>query len=168
MALLTNLYNPDAEASQEIGCIPTGEYLVQIVDSDMKPTKNNDGQYLELTHEVIDGPYKGRKVWARLNLDNPNAQAVEIANRDFAAIRHATGVMNPRDSADLHRKPMVIRVEMIPAGTVNRRGVASDRDRNEIRTWKAAEGGAGNAQGASASTTQTSRSSAPWQRNRAA
>lgn len=137
MALLTGRYNPDAEASQDIGCIPTGEYPAHIIDSDMKPTKNNDGEYLELTHEVLDGPYKGRKVWARLNLDNPNSQAVEIANRDFSAIRHATGVLNPRDSADLHRKPMLIRVEFIPAGTVNKRGIASDRDRNEIKGWKA-------------------------------
>lgn len=159
MALLTGRYNPDAEASQDIGAIPTGEYLAQIVDSDMKPTKNNEGEYLELTHEILDGDFKGRKVWARLNLDNPNTQAVEIANRDFSAIRQATGVLNPRDSADLHNKPVVIRVEFIPAGTVNKRGIASDRDRNEIKAWKKAEGVAQSA--------PASGGAKPWQRRAA-
>ncbi|MGY3265844.1 DUF669 domain-containing protein [Lysobacter sp. HA35] len=173
MANLNGIYNPEAEASADMGCIPTGEYDVVIVDSDMKPTSNNTGEFLELTHEVIDGPYKGRKVWARLNLINANEKAVEIANRDFAAIRQATGVLNPRDSADLHRKPMVIRVEMIPAGTKitkgSRAGTVTDRDRNEIRAWKASEGGAGNASGASGSQTTTPPSkAAPWQRRNAA
>jgi len=167
MALLTNLYNPDAEAQPDFSPIPTGEYLAQIVDSDMKPTKNNTGEYLELAYEIVDGDYKGRRVWVRLNLVNANPQAVEIANRDFAAIRQATGVLNPRDSADLHRKPHVIRVEFIQAGET--RGKRTfDRDTNEVRAFKAAEGGAGNASGASASTTQTSRSNAaPWKRNAA-
>lgn len=170
MALLNGLYNPDAEASQDMGCVPTGEYLAHIVDSDMKPTSNNTGEYLELTHEILDGPHKGRKVWARLNLVNGNDKAVEIANRDFAAIRHATGVLNPRDSADLHRKPMVIRVEMIPQGTQitkgSRAGTVTDRDRNEIKAWKAVDastaGGLGNAPAAAtaAAATTASRSNA--------
>ena len=37
------------------------------------------GSYLNLTFEILDGNYKGRKVWSRLNLDNPNQQAVQIA-----------------------------------------------------------------------------------------
>lgn len=168
MANLTGIYNPEAEASQDVGCIPTGEYLAQIVDSDMKPTAENTGEYLELTHEVLDGPYKGRKVWSRLNLINDNAQAVEIANRDFSAIRHATGVLNPKDSFDLHRKPMVIRVEMIPAGTLikkgRRAGQTTDRDRNEIRAWKAAEGVTA---APTAAAPAAASATPPWKRNAA-
>ena len=62
-----------------------------------RATKNNAGHYSELTLEVMDGPHKVPRVRDRLNLDNLNAQAVEIANRTFSSIREATGVTNPRD-----------------------------------------------------------------------
>ena len=45
----------------------------------MKPTKTGNGQYLQLAFEIIEGEYKNRKVWARLNLENANADAVRIA-----------------------------------------------------------------------------------------
>lgn len=134
MANLTGTYDANAEAQQQFDPLPTGDYPAQIVDSDMKPTKKNDGHFLELEYDVIDGPCKGRKVWVRLNLDNPNAKAVEIANRQFASIREATGVANPRDSQELHYKPHTIRVEFIKAGTT--KGTKTyDRDANEVKAW---------------------------------
>lgn len=136
MANLSGSYDPNAEAQQDIGAIPTGEYLAQIVDSDMKPTKKNDGEYLELEYEVMDGQFKGRKVWARLNLQSTNQQAQEIANRQFASVREATGVANPRDSQELHYKPHVIRVEFIPSGTTQKNGYTTTRDGNEVKAWK--------------------------------
>lgn len=80
MAFLGQSYNlADIDPQRDFGAIPSGEYLVMIVDSDMKATKSGTGQYLELTHEILEGPYKGQKLWARLNLINPNQQAVSIA-----------------------------------------------------------------------------------------
>jgi hypothetical protein len=140
MANLFGSYDPNAEAQQEFSAIPTGEYLAVIVDSDMKPTKKEDGEYLELTYQVQEGEFKGRKVWARLNLKSSNAQAAEIANRQFRSVREATGVMNPRDSQELHNKPHVIRVEFIPSGTKQKNGYITDRDANEVKAWKKVEG----------------------------
>jgi Protein of unknown function (DUF669). len=142
MANLFGNYDPNAEAQEDFSAIPTGEYRAAIVDSDMKPTKNNDGEYLELTYQVLDGDYKGRKVWARLNLKSPSAQAAEIANRQFRSIREATGVMNPRDSQELHNKPHIIRVEFIPSGTTQKNGYVTTRDGNEVKAWKKIEGAA--------------------------
>lgn len=141
MANLTGMYNPEAEAQQDFAPIPSGEYSAQIVESDMKPTKNNDGQYLELTYAVMDGEFKGRKVWVRLNLDNPNAQAVEIANRQFKSIQESAGVLNPTQSEQLHYKPHTIRVELIPAGTAQKKGGVTAKDSNEIRGWKKLDDG---------------------------
>jgi hypothetical protein len=114
---------------EDFSAIPAGEYLAQIVDSDMKPTKNNNGQYAELTFEIMEGEFKSRRVWARLNLDNPSAKAVEIAQRDLSAICRAVGKLQIRDTQELHYKPMVIRVE------VSRRDGYSDS--NEIKAYKA-------------------------------
>lgn len=139
MAILNNIYNPDAEAQQDLGKLPTGDYVAQIIDSDLKPTQTG-GQYLELTYEVTEGPLKGRKHWERLNLDNANAQTVEIANRQFASVREATGVPNPRDSAELHFRPHLIRVEFYPAGSAKRNGQVRDRDESNIKAWKKLDG----------------------------
>lgn len=142
MANLRNAYDANAEAQQDFGAIPTGEYVAVITESDMKQTKAGNGEYLELTHEITEGQFKGRKVWARLNLRSANQQAQEIANRQFASIREATGVANPEDSQELHYKPMVIRVEFTPSGTQQKNGYVTDRDSNDIKAWKKATGAA--------------------------
>ena len=157
MANLTGKFNPEAEAAADFSAIPSGEYLAHVVDSDMKPTKKNDGEYLELVHEILDGEFKGRRIWANLNLDNPNAQAVEIANRQMASIREATGVLNPTDSQQLHYKPMVIRVDFTPSGTTQKNGYTTNKDTNEIKSWKKAEGVASTAPAATGAKP-------PWQR----
>lgn len=103
------------DPTDQFEVLPAGDYPVMIVDSEMKPTKDNRGQYLQLTLEVIDGPCRGRKMWDRLNLQNPNQQAVEIAQRSLSQICHAVGVLQVNDSAELHDKPMVARVKVRPA-----------------------------------------------------
>jgi hypothetical protein len=90
--------------------VPAGKYLAVITESEMKPTKANTGQYLQLTFQILDGEYKGRMLWARLNLDNPNATAVQIARADLSAICRAVGVLAPNDSVELHNLPLVIDV----------------------------------------------------------
>lgn len=83
-----------------------GTYLAQIVDSQMKPTKAGNGEYLALKVEVLEGEHKGRTVYDNLNLNNPSEKAMEIAYQTLSAIGHATGVMNITDSEQIHHKPM--------------------------------------------------------------
>lgn len=135
MALIGSFNAAEVAPSQDIGPIPAGEYLAQITDSDVKPTKRGDGNYAELTYEVLEGEYKGRKVWVRLNLDNPNQKAVEIAQRQLSSICHAVDTLNIKDTAELHYKPHVIRVEYVKAD-----GIKSTKDSNEVRGWKKAAG----------------------------
>jgi hypothetical protein len=90
--------------------LPAGKYLAAIIESEMKPTKSGTGNYLQLTFQVLDGPHKGRLLWARLNLDNPNATAVQIAQAELSAICRAVGVLVPHDSVELHNLPLVIGV----------------------------------------------------------
>jgi hypothetical protein len=92
--------------------LPASKYLACITESEMKATKNGSGQFLNLTFQVLDGEYKGRKVWARLNLKNQNVQAEQIARGQLSAICRAVGVMTPRDSLELHNLPLVITVKI--------------------------------------------------------
>lgn len=94
--------------------IPAGWYKAVVSESIEKPTKAQTGSYLQLTLEVIEGDHAGRKVFERLNLKNPNAQAVEIAQRSLSGICRAIGVITPRNSQDLHDKPMMIKVKVTP------------------------------------------------------
>lgn len=94
----------------EFSAIPEGQYVVIATHSEMKPTKNGQGQYLQFTFEVLDGQFKGRKLWTRLNLHNASQTAVDIAQRELGAICKAVGVIKPSDSSELHNKPILVKV----------------------------------------------------------
>lgn len=110
MANLTGFDANQVDPATNFDPLPAGKYLAAITESEMKLTKAGTGNFLQLTFQVLDGPHKGRLLWARLNLDNPNATAVQIARAELSAICRAVGVMAPRDSVELHNLPLVISV----------------------------------------------------------
>ncbi len=111
MVSLGNFNANEVEPAADFDPIPAGKYLAVITGSEMKPTKTGTGSYLELTFQIIEGDYKNRLLWSRLNLDNQNATAVQIARSDLSSICRAVGLMTPRDSAELHNLPLVISVK---------------------------------------------------------
>ncbi len=110
MANLSGFNANEVEPTTDFEPIPAGKYTAVITDSEMKPTKAGTGHYLQLAFQIIEGEYKGRFLWARLNLDNPNATAVQIARAELSAICRAVGVMAPKDSIELHDLPLLIHV----------------------------------------------------------
>ena len=130
--------------------VPAGKYLAVIVDSRTKQTKNGAGEYLQLEFEIVDGPYKGRKVWERLTLRHPNETTVKIARGNLSAICRAVGVMKPNDSAELHGIPLSIVV-----------GLRKRDDNGEMaNVVKASE----KRETASARPTAVAGSAPPWKR----
>jgi hypothetical protein len=138
------------EPSAEFDPLPPGKYLAIIVETDLKPTQSGNGNYLELTFEILEGQYKGRKVWARLNLDNPSEQAVKIARSELSAICRAVGVMTPNDSVELHNLPLVITVRC-------KKRKDTGEIANEVKGYEKKEAAAGQPQQAATSTP-------PWRR----
>jgi hypothetical protein len=112
MANLNGFNATEIEPTSNFEPLPANKYLAAITESEMKPTKSGNGSYLQLTFTVLEGEYKNRILWARLNLDNPNATAVKIARSELSAICHAVGVMQPRDSVELHNLPLMIAVKL--------------------------------------------------------
>lgn len=88
--------------------LPPGLYTVRINGEETKPTKAGTGEYLQLTFEICDGPHTGTKIFDRLNLRNPSARAVEIAQATLQAICEATGLAEINGSADLLGKTLRI------------------------------------------------------------
>ena len=151
MANLRGFDATQVEPSTTFDPIPAGKYLAAIIESNMKPTKSGKGQYLELTFQILEGDFKGRKVWARLNLDNPNAQTVKIARGELSAICRAVGVMAPNDSTDLHNLPVVIGVRC-------KKRQDTGEITNEVRGFAKREAASGKPQQAQTDTP-------PWMRN---
>lgn len=86
--------------------LPAGEYEVVIIDSKMEPTKKGDGKILKLTLQVVSGPEQNKKVFDQLNTQNPNEIAQRIGRASLSAICRAVNVLTPKDSAELHMKPL--------------------------------------------------------------
>jgi len=110
MADLRGFDAQTVEPNDSFDPIPNGDYLCIITTSEMKPTKAGDGAYLELELQVIEGPYQGRKLWDRLNLNNANETTVKIAKGTLSSICRAVGVLQPTDSCELHDLPLVAKV----------------------------------------------------------
>ncbi len=111
MADLANFNANEVDPTTTFDPIPAGKYLAAITESEMKDTKAGTGSYLQLTFTIIEGEHKNRILWARLNLNNANATAVKIARGELSAICHAVGVLQPRDSIELHNLPLLITVK---------------------------------------------------------
>lgn len=116
--------------SEAYEVLPAGWYNAMIDQSDLKPTKGNDGAYLELRFTVLDGQHANRKVFARLNIRNANAQAQEIAYKNLSSICHAVGVMQVQDSQQLHGRPLKIKVK------VRKDTTGQYEDSNDITSYK--------------------------------
>jgi len=162
MANLGNFNAAEVEPSVGFDAIPAGKYQAVITDSEMKPNRAGTGEYLQIEFEIIDGDYRGRKVWARLNLENPNSEAVRIARADLSAICHAVGVLQPRDSVELHNLPLTI--------TVKCRKTPDGEIVNEVKGYaaKASAIGAASAQtpASEPAAQQTASTTPPWARSK--
>jgi hypothetical protein len=111
MANLNGFNANEVDPTVPIEPLPAGKYLVAITNSEMKPTKKQDGSYLELEMTVLEGACKGRKVWDRLCLNHPNELTQKIARGNLSAICRAVGVMQPNDSVELHNIPLLVTVK---------------------------------------------------------
>lgn len=119
--------------------IPAGWYNAIIDDTEMKPTRDGSGQYLQIRFSVIDGEYANRKVFTRLNLKNNNPVAQEIAYKDLSAICRAVNVIRVEDTQQLHGIPLMVKVKIRPAQ-------GEWEASNEVSGYKGANDGMANAQ----------------------
>ena len=99
------------DPAQPFEAIPSDKYTVEITKSELKPIKSGGGSYLEIEYTVLDGEYRGRKVWDRLCLNHSNEKTVQIARSHLSGICHAVGILQPRESTELHHIPLLITVK---------------------------------------------------------
>jgi hypothetical protein len=150
MADLRGFDANEVEPSVGFDPIPAGNYEVVLVGSEMKDTKTGDGQYLQLEFEVIAGEYKGRKLWDRLTLQHSNSLTVKIARGKLSSLCRACGVMQPKDSCELHNLPITAKVRV-------KRRKDIDELSNEIAAYEKREAATGK-------PVQAASDTPPWRR----
>ena len=131
MAIL-NFNAAEVSPESEFTPLPAGIYPAQVVESELKATKNGTGHYLQLQWKILEGQFAGRNVFDRLNIHNANETATKIGQQQLSALCHAVGVLQVADSAQLHFKPCRIKLTI--------RKDEQYGDRNEIKGYEAIAG----------------------------
>lgn len=117
---MTDLSDINMEGVKPMGDsqeLPAGQFLVRIEDTDRKQvnkevfaedgTKLSPNHYLQIDMKVYGGPNDGHVEFARLNLWNHNATAVNIAKSELKSIQEATGVVSTNSEA-FHGRWMIL------------------------------------------------------------
>lgn len=129
MASLNGFDASQVKAEMGFAPIPNGTYRACVVESEQKANKAGTGSYLKFKIQVIEGDMKGRLLFAMLNLDNPNQDAVRMAMGELSCICNASGVLKPQDTSELHNIPMDILV------VVKKNGQSGEME-NKISQYK--------------------------------
>ncbi|KRE22568.1 hypothetical protein ASE66_25600 [Bosea sp. Root483D1] len=102
MAKIAGSHNPGPSSGYLP--LPAGPYTLEIVETDYVVNLAGTGMVLKCKAQVVGGDYDQRPFYINYNLENDNATAAEIGQRDFAGLRRATGVLQLEDSQELHFK----------------------------------------------------------------
>lgn len=91
---------------------PEGWYPVAAVESEVKAGGDNGTNIrINVVLQVLEGPNKGRKIYEGYNLVHGNAQTVEIARKQYAALHLAIGAPGSNAPAELHNRPFRVRIK---------------------------------------------------------
>ena len=115
------------------GVLPAGTYLAHITESDIRPLASGNGEGLKLTLEIIDGQYKGRRVWDNMNIQHTNETTQRIAQAQLSALCHAVNVIKLEDTSALHYKPVRVKVTV-------READGKYQESNNIKGYESASG----------------------------
>lgn len=78
---------------------------LEIVESTYIATEDDKGLRLRCLTQEVGGPNAGRQAYLDFVLEHADEQTQQAGQRAFAALRRATGVLNPQDSEELHYRP---------------------------------------------------------------
>jgi hypothetical protein len=117
----------DYQPRSEMGAVPAGKYRCRIEDTERKDTKPDpknpnkpEAQYLQITHVITEGEYKGRKIFDRLNLwiaqggqwVRRTDDAGTIAGQAMSELLAALGMATIRNHEELRNKALVVKVKV--------------------------------------------------------
>lgn len=69
----------NAKSGSQYAQVPSGDYVVACVGEQEKQNSKKTGHYIQLDFEIQEGEFMGEKLVDRINHDNPNETARNIA-----------------------------------------------------------------------------------------
>jgi len=125
MAKLNKKFNTgDHDEMRDFEAVPLGDYHVKVKSSELKDTKAKieakekgkkvKGQRLGFQFQVMEGQYKGRILFANLNLENENEDTVRMAEEEFTSICLACGKKTVEDTDELNGIELIMSVKVKP------------------------------------------------------
>lgn len=117
------------DTSPRANLLTAGDYLFICQKAEVKETKEKTGRYVDCEFVVVSDGAKGRRVWNKFNIENPNDTAVQIGKRDLALFMAAIGLQSFRSLRELQDKPF--------CGTVGfAKGASENTEINVIKKFK--------------------------------
>lgn len=104
------------EDRKSFDVIPPQDVVAAIVGSEYKQNKKQNGYSLNFEVQILEGEFQGRKLWPLLNIDNPSADAVRIAQAELKEILVATDMLGKfgDDTEVLHNIPFIATLKVVP------------------------------------------------------
>lgn len=90
--------------------LPAGNYVVEVIESDVVDTKTGLGRQMKLTLKVVEGDLEGRRVWANIMVRHQNETAQRIGQQVIASLISAAGIGPIDDTEELHGIPIIAKV----------------------------------------------------------
>ncbi len=104
-------FDPDqVEGELSYEAIPAGNYEAVLCESENKTSESTGCEYIQLVWEVIEGEYRGRKIYDISVRRHSNETAVAFGNRKLKAIMGVLGKVN--DTSEWHNRPIGIKVKV--------------------------------------------------------
>lgn len=109
MASLEGFDANQVEPTAPMELVPAGEYPVILIETDLVK-KDSGAVQFEFCVQITEGPYQNRRVYAQQNYTKKDGQPNAIGRGQVSQICRCVGVMNPRDTSDLHHKRLIAKV----------------------------------------------------------
>ena len=160
MSLLNTTFNVTElpESNNNFDPLPAGWYQVNIKGAELKDTKAGTGQYIAVQYDVLGPTHQGRVVFGNLNIRNPNPKAEEIGHQQLGELMRSIGLPSLQDTDQLIGGSLSIKLSI--------RKSEEYGDSNDVKGFKALEGGAPMSTGMSAPAPQQQTAqaggAAPW------
>ena len=85
-------FNPETQEGTSFELIPSGDYLAQIIEADIRQPKSGDGHMLALTWRICEGECEGRQIWETLCYQHSNPTTQDIARKKLKDLCVAFGI----------------------------------------------------------------------------
>lgn len=113
--------------------MPAGWYTAKITQASLEATKAGTGSYIKVRYDILGPTHQGRVVFGNLNISNPNPKAEEIGRQQLGDLMRAIGLNQVQDTDQLIGGECQIKLAIQKSEQYG--------DSNEVKGWKAVDGG---------------------------